>query len=374
MRNVLRKSSVQVTLCAILGLALNVSAQTSKPAWQSDWDKTVELARKEGKVVVSLTTSAELRAAIEKQFEKRFGIDVEPVVGRATSVIRKIIDEARAGVAYVDVHIGGSESVITGLMPEGVLQAVEPAMILPEVRDPKNWWGGHLWVDNGKRFAYTSMAHLSETLWHNPQRYRGEDFHSLDDLLDEKLKGKISMLDPRTPGAGASLWSFLREVKGEDYLKRLVGQKLIIGRDPRILAENLGKGSTSIVMGMGYYSFAAFIKSGLPIQALPSPKEGTYVSGGSGHLVILKNAPHANASKVFVNWFLSKEGQEIFGKALGQGSRRFDVDTKWLRDIGIAGAKDVLTVEQYYKRENQSEEKINRLREPAAALARKLLD
>jgi hypothetical protein len=36
-------------------------------------------------------------------------------------------------------------------------------------------------------------------------------------------------------------------------------------------------------------------------------------------------------------------------------------------------AKDALTVEQYHKRENQSEDNINRLREPAAALARKLL-
>jgi hypothetical protein len=31
-------------------------------------------------------------------------------------------------------------------------------------------------------------------------------------------------------------------------------------------------------------------------------------------------------------------------------------------------------IDQYYKRENQSEDKINRLREPGAALARKLLD
>ena len=157
-------------LCCLFAMPMDAFAQTAKPAWQAEWDKTVELAKKEGKVVVSLTTSAELRAAIERQFEKRFGIDVEPVVGRATSVIRKIIDEARAGVAYVDVHIGGSESVITGLMPEGILQGVEPAMILPEVRDPKHWWGGHIWIDNGKRFGYTSMAHLSETLWHNPQR------------------------------------------------------------------------------------------------------------------------------------------------------------------------------------------------------------
>jgi len=40
----------------------------------------------------------------------------------------------------------------------------------------------------------------------------------------------------------------------------------------------------------------------------------------------------------------------------------------------VIAAKDALTLEQYYKRENQAEEKINRMREPAAALARKLLD
>ena len=53
-------------------------------------------------------------------------------------MIRKIIDESRAGVGYVDVHIGGSESVITGLLPEGILQALEPAMMLPECAIPNN--------------------------------------------------------------------------------------------------------------------------------------------------------------------------------------------------------------------------------------------
>ena len=59
-----------------------------------------------------------------------------------------------------------------------------------------------------------------------------------------------------------------------------------------------------------------------------------------------------------------------------KGSMRYvdvHVDTKWLTEIGIVAAKDIVTIDQYYKRENQSEDKINRLREPAA-LARKPLD
>src|SRR5688572_25662476 len=83
MRNLLILRRICFTLACILAVPIVSVAQTAKPAWQTDWDRTVELAKKEGRVVVSLTTSAELRAAIEKQFEKRFGIDVEPVVGRA---------------------------------------------------------------------------------------------------------------------------------------------------------------------------------------------------------------------------------------------------------------------------------------------------
>ena len=117
-------------------------AQTTKPGWQTDWEKTIELAKKEGKVVVSIPASTELRAEIEQNFAQRYGIDVAPVVGRASNIMRKTVDEAKAGVRYVDLHMGGSESIVTALLPEGVLDSVEPSMILPEVKDPQQWWSG----------------------------------------------------------------------------------------------------------------------------------------------------------------------------------------------------------------------------------------
>jgi hypothetical protein len=42
--------------------------------------------------------------------------------------------------------------------------------------------------------------------------------------------------------------------------------------------------------------------------------------------------------------------------------------------MNILAVKDSVTIDQYYKQENQSEDKINRLREPSGARARKLLD
>ncbi len=359
--------------CCMTAIPVGVSAQTAKPAWQTDWDKVVEAAKKEGKVVVSLPASNELRAAIERLFENRYGIDVEPIVGRAATVVRKMVDEAKAGVRYTDLHMGGSESVVTGMLPEGIVDPLEPYMVLPEVKDPKQWWGGHIWVDNAKKFVYGTLAYQPESLWFNSQMMKAEDVRSFDDLLDEKFKGKIGFLDPRTPGSGASLWSYLREIKGEEYLRKLVGQKLALSRDQRVLAEILAKGNIAFVLGLSYYNYAPFIKAGLPVAPLPAPKEGMYVAGGSGHVVVLKNAPHPNAARLFLNWFMSREGQDVYTKAMHQPTRRLDVDTKWLREFGVLPAKDHLTIEQYYKRQNQSEEKINRWREPAAALARKLL-
>lgn len=350
-----------------------VSAQ-SGPVRQSEWEKIVEAGKKEGTVVVSIPSSAELRRGIEKTFKQRFGIEPELIAGRAASIVGKIQQESKAGVYNFDLHLGGSESMVTGLLFEGLLEPFEAAMILPEVKDPKNWWGGHIWVDNAKSYIYSSQAYLTENLWYNTDHMKPEELRSFNDLLNPKWVGKIGYLDPRTAGSGTSIWSFLWKLKGEEYLRKLAGQKMFLSRDQRVLAENLAKGKLAVVVGLTYYSFLPFLKAGLPVKPLPNPRDEVYVSGGSGHVTIIKGSPHPNATKVFVNWFLGKEGQDIFGRAMGQGTRRFDVETQWLKEFGVIAAKDGMTPDQYPKLENQSEEKVVKVREPAAEFARKLLD
>ncbi len=351
-------------------LSAHLAIAQSRPA---DWEKIVEAGRKEGKVVASIPPSAELRKLMELSFPKRYGIGVEFVPARGGNIIRRMVDEAKAGAQYFDIHIGGTESAITGLLPENVLEPVEPFFILPEVRDPKQWWGGYIWADNAKKFIYNFVAYQTVSLWSNADLYKPSEFKSFDDLLNSKLRGKIGISDPRTPGSGSSMWSYMNYIKGEEFLKRLVAQKLFVTRDLRLLADNLARGKIAVTSGIGYSEFLPFIKAGLPVTALPVPSEGLYVSGGYGHLMIFKKQPHPNATKVFVNWLLSREGQELFSRGMGVGSRRLDVDTKWLREFGVLAAKDGLTLEQFHQLENQSEEKVYKIREPGAAVARKLL-
>ena len=351
--------------------ATSASAQPSK----AEWEKVVESAKKEGKAVVSIPASAELRKLIEEGFKKRYGgIDLELVPARGTSITRRIVEESKAGVRNFDIHIGGTNSIINGLLDVGVVEPVEPYFLLTEVKDPKNWWGGHMWVDRAKKYVYSFQAYLTESTWRNETLAKAEEFKTLDDLLNPKWKNRIGILDPRTPGAGDSNWAFLWQVKGEEYLKKLAAQNLTLGLDQRVLGESLAKGKIAIVLGLTYYSLLPFVNAGLPVKPIPRLKEGTFGTGGSGNIALIKNMPHPNATKVFINWILTREGQEITTKAMGQATRRLDVDTKWLNEVGVLPAKDHLSVKDYLEVENQSEEKLEKVREPAIRFAHKLFN
>ena len=118
--------------------------------------------------------------------------------------------------------------------------------------------------------------------------------------------------------------------KGKEFLQRLADQNLFINRDGQQLAVNLAKGNLAVALGLAQRFVDPYIKGRLPIKVLTSVKEGMGGSNGFGTVAVMANAPHPNATKVYINWLLGKEGQDLYGRALTQGSRRFNVDTKWL--------------------------------------------
>jgi iron(III) transport system substrate-binding protein len=338
-----------------------------------EWEKILDAAKKEARVVVSIPTSAELRKEFESGFKKAFpGIELELNVARGSSNINKIAEEQNAGVQSIDVHMGGTTSIITGLLTPNFLEPVMPSMVLPEVKDPKYWWGGHLWADNAKKFIYSFTAYMTETIWYNTALVKPEEINSWDNLLDPKWKGKIAILDPRSPGSGESNWAFLLRIKGEQFLAKLAAQEMLVGRNLRQLGEAVARGKSAISIGVSYYTYQPFIKAGLPVKSISNIKEGYYAGSGSGNLAIVKNAAHPNAAKVFVNWLLSKEGQSAVTKALGQPTRRFDVDTKWTKEFGHPAAKEVLTPERFDELENSSEDVVAKFRKPAMQLAERM--
>lgn len=339
------------------------------------WDSVVADARKEGKLVLGLPPSAELRKQIEPLFKSRFGIDVETFSAAGPDIANRIVSESKAGVRYFDALIFGSCTGVP-LIHSGAFEPMDSYMILPEVKDAKYWWGGHLWMDNvsTNRFFYSFIAIKgTEGLWHNTNLVKAEDVRSLDDLLDSRWKGRIGFSDPRVPGSGLSLWSFLWDIKGEEYLKKLARQDLFVSRNLRQIADALAKGKLALTLGIGYAQLEPFIKEGLPVKELPEPREGLPASNAYGTLGVVKNPPHPAATRVFVNWLLSKEGQEFYTRVMLQATRRVDVDTKWLAKHSAEAAKDTMSFKDYDRVRNHLEDKCVSIREPSKKFAETIL-
>jgi iron(III) transport system substrate-binding protein len=341
---------------------------------QEEWKKIVEAAKKEGKIVAGGPPTAVLRQKYKETFEKQFGVELELLSAPGPQNAGRAAAEFKAGVRYFDVLHGGS-GTLEPLMNENMLALFSEYMILEEVKDPRQWWGGHLWEDNVKtnRFIYSFTADFSAPPFYNAELLKPTDIASYDDLLNPKWKGKIGFFEPRIPSAGQGLWGFLMKIKGKEFLQKLAEQSLFISRDGKQLADGLAKGTLVIGLGLSQRFVDPFINAGLPIKPLMSIKEGLGGSNGFGTVAVMRNAPHPNAAKVYINWLLGKEGQDLYSRALTQGTRRLDVDTKWLAKFNTPAAKDVTTPEEFEKVRFYGEDIITEWREPGGEFARKIL-
>ena len=364
---------LQAVCLLVVGVFLRVdSARSAEP--QEEWKKIIEAAKKEGKIVAGGPPTAILRQKYKETFEKRFAVELELVSAPGPQNAGRATAEFKAGVRYFDVLHGGS-GTLEPLVYDNVLAPFSDYMILPEVKDPRQWWGGHMWEDNVKtnRFIYSFSADFSTPPFYNTDLVKPGELSSYDDLLLPKWKSKIGFFEPRMPSAGQGLWGFLMKIKGKDFLQKLAEQNLFISRDGKQIADALAKGTLAVGLGVSQRFVDPYIKTGLPIKPLMSIKEGMGGSNGFGTVAVMKNAPHPNAAKVYINWLLGKEGQDLYGRALTQGTRRLDVDTKWLAKFDSAAAKDVMTPEEFEKVRFYGEDIITEWREPGGEFARKIL-
>ena len=116
------------------------------------WGKSSpRAANKEGKIVAGIPASAELRKTLGEAFRARYpGIELEITNARGPSNAGKIAAEHAAGVRYYDILISGTSTPFN-LLNAGILDPAEALLMVPEVKDPKRWFGGHMWLDNARR-------------------------------------------------------------------------------------------------------------------------------------------------------------------------------------------------------------------------------
>lgn len=308
----------------------------TKAEWELDWESTIKAAKRERKVVIHSGSSPEIREAVRKAFEERFGITVESVPGATGQIAAKIIAEHRANIFDFDIYNAGAATFLTMLKPAGIVAPLSPVLVLPEVLDSKAWYGGKIpFIDEDNTIAISIMAPPGNFVI-NTFLVKPGEINSYQSLLDPKWKGKIILAYPARPPGGLT-WFTAFVYSGTlnlDYMRALARQEPFMSQDRRQAAEWLVRGKYAISVGTAWTYFEEFYKAGMPVKSV-DPLEGDYVSAGGAAIGLMKNAPHPNATKVFVNWFLSKEGVTVLSKAYDKHSMRVDVSTEGLTELRL---------------------------------------
>jgi ABC-type Fe3+ transport system substrate-binding protein len=317
-------------ICGALALValLSEPLQAQTADWKARWEQTVAAAKKEGEINISGPSGRGWREYLMKFQETYPEITVKITPSAGRSFWPRVMKEYEVGQYLWDLRIGGTDNLSYKLKGQGYLDSVRDELILPEVTDEKNWWGGMntVFVDKEKKYYLAFVLYEQTIAQYNKKIIPGD--LAFEDILDPKFTGKITMAEPHG-GSPLSGGAVLYKVYGEDYIRKLITtQKLVISKEPRQQMQWLTSGRYPITYGLPTAALVEYNKArgansaDDEIGRIKGPR--TY-SHGVGAISLPAKRPHPNASTVFINWLLTKETQTGLMKAVKLNSRRNDV-------------------------------------------------
>lgn len=309
MREASRRLVVVVVIAAALALVeacagAQAPATAPKPAAESPAsavgaqkdtvEKLVEGAKKEGKLSVYYSLDDDNMDALMAGFQKTYPfLSVERYRAGGEAMAQKVVAEARAGQHLADVA-WTSGSRFSWIWAEKILQPYDS----PERKAFPPGALGDNWV--GAVTVNTVMAY-------NTNLVKKEDApKTWADLADPKWKGKmiheatnVTVLD--------GLMETVGKEKAIEIYKGIAKNQPSIRRGHDTLAGQLAAGEMPLTATAYIYSIEALRKKGAPVDWVrTNPVFGEVMA-----MAILARAPNPNAAKLFVDYTISQEGQQI---------------------------------------------------------------
>lgn len=316
----MRQAVSAALIAAGLALAPGVHAQVP-PGYPADYAKTVDAAKKEGKVVIYSTTDSVAANPLIKDFEALYpGITVEYSDLNSTELYNRFIAEAAANNGTGDVIWSSAMDLQVKLVADGQAATYES----PEIKALPKW---AVWKNEAFGTTYEPITFVYNKRL-VPQADIPKSHTDLLNLLNSKTdfyKGKITAYDPERSGVGylfcnADIKNF---PQAWDLFKAMGKAQAKLYTSAGAMMERVTSGEHLIAYGIfGSYALGRSKKD--PNLGIIMPSDYTLVT--SRVAFISKKAKNPNAAKLFLDYILSKRGQNIIANQADLYSLRPDVE------------------------------------------------
>jgi iron(III) transport system substrate-binding protein len=259
-----------------------------------DRAKLIEDAKKEGKVLVYVSSNASDAQALKSAFERKYPfINMEFYSSGKDALLARYLLEARTGTYLADVY-QSSVFPIMNLVEKGLLAkyfSPERDRYIEGLRDNDGFW-------NATYLNAVTMAYNSRLL--KPE----EVPTSYPELLLPKWKGRMGFVLSHTEWYFAML-QWMGEEKGRQYMEALSKQNIHARIGSSLMNQLMMAGEFPLLISQYPTGVEEIKKTGAPIDWVPLDPWFVYPIGIA---VTAKNS-HPAAARLYLDFILSEEGQ-----------------------------------------------------------------
>jgi iron(III) transport system substrate-binding protein len=298
-------SGLANVLVCVLSLAIAPPARSQTLQSLAAYNKAdreqrlIQGAKKEGALMLYTAIPGEYLAELREPFEKKYGIKVN--VWRATgeTILQKVMQEAKGGIANADV-IHSTAVVLEALRAENMMQ---------EIRSPVHGDLIPSAVPAHRQYASTLQYVFVQA--YNTEKVRKEELpKTYEELLAPKWRGKLA-IEANDAEWVASVIDDMGGAKGIRFFEDLVVNNLLSVRKGHALLVNLvASGEVPLALTVYQYAVEQLKKKNAPIDWFAIEPAVSMMSG----MGVPKNAPRPFAALLFYDYMLGPEGQSIVAK------------------------------------------------------------
>jgi len=271
--------------------------------------KLFDDAKKEGRVLVYVSSNASDARALEAAFEKKYPfVNLEFYSSGKDALLSRYLLEARTGTYLADVY-QSSVFPIMNLVEKGLLaKYVSPERdgYLDALRDKDGYW-------TATYLNAVTMAYNSRLL--KPDEVPG----GYQELLLPKWKGRMGFVLSHTEWYFAML-QWMGEDKGRQYMEALSKQNIHARIGSSLMNQLMMAGEFPLLISQYPTGVEEIKKTGAPIDWVPLDPWFVYPIG----IAVTARGPHPAAARLYVDFVLSEEGQ-TFMRQLSRIPARKDV-------------------------------------------------